>query len=62
MVKLGIEIEEEQTMERIEVKTRKAVQDKVKELRADGYMIVTFGYDFTEMEKGNELIVIEKIR
>ena len=49
-------------MEKIKVKTKKAMQDKIRELRADGYMIVTFGCRYSEMEKGDDFVVIARSR
>lgn len=59
MVKLGIEIEEGKQMTKINVKTKKELKEKVSEYRKKGYMLVTFDYKLCEIEKGDELVVIE---
>lgn len=45
---------------KITVKSKKEFEQKIKELRNQGYNIVTFWKMFAEMEKDNELIVISK--
>lgn len=44
----------------IKVRTKKEFEEKVKEYRANGYNIITFGKMYAEMEKGNEIVTIEK--
>lgn len=41
------------------VKNKKALNQLTKEFRAKGYNIITFCTDFRELEKDNEIIVIE---
>ena len=45
---------------KITIKSKKEFEQKIKELRNQGYNIVTFWKMFAEMEKDNELIVISK--
>ena len=47
-------------MKTIYIKNHKEFENTVKEYRSQGYMIVTYWKDFAEMEKGNDLIVIDK--
>ncbi|MDO4451355.1 MAG: hypothetical protein Q4B89_00825 [Lachnospiraceae bacterium] len=44
---------------KIEVKNRKEWNAKIKEYRNNGYFLITFGNRLAELEKGNELVVIE---
>lgn len=44
----------------IKVRTKKEFEAKVREYRWNGYNIITFGKMYAEMEKGNEIITIEK--
>lgn len=44
----------------ITVKNKKEFEQTVKELRHQGYNIITFCKMFAEMEKDNKLIVISK--
>ncbi len=46
-------------MKRIKVENKRQLNKAVKEYRSNGYMIVTFGYTLVELERGNELVVIE---
>lgn len=41
------------------VKNRKEWIGKIKEYRTNGYFLITFGNRLAELEKGNELVVIE---
>lgn len=50
------------TVKEIKVRTKKELETQTKEYRTKGYMIITFTQTFIELEKGNELIVIEKQR
>ena len=47
-------------MQKIAVRTKKELEAKVKEIRAKGFNIITFAKNFVELEKDNEIIVIEK--
>lgn len=47
-------------MKKITVRTNKEFEAKVKEIRAKGFNIITFAKNFAELEKDNEIIVIEK--
>lgn len=47
-------------MKKITVRTKKEFEAKVKEIRAKGFNIITFAKNFAELEKDNEIIVIEK--
>lgn len=44
---------------KIKVKNKKQLNKLVKEYRSNGYFLITYGYTLAELEKGNELIVIE---
>ncbi len=44
---------------RIKVENKKQLKKLVSEYRENGYFIITFGYTLVELEKGNELVVIE---
>lgn len=44
---------------KIKVENRRQLNKMVKEYRNNGYMIITYGYTLAELEKGNELVVIE---
>jgi hypothetical protein len=44
----------------IKVRTKKEFEEKVREYRENGYNIITFWKMFAEMEKGNEIVTIEK--
>ena len=44
---------------KITVSNKRQLNKMVKEYRNDGYMIITFGNTLVELEKGNELVVIE---
>lgn len=41
------------------VKNRREWIAKIKEYRNNGYFLITFGNRLAELEKGNELVVIE---
>lgn len=43
----------------IKAKNKKQLQELVKEYRAQGYNIITFGYTLCELEKGEHIVVIE---
>ncbi len=43
----------------IKVENKRQLNKLVKEYRNNGYFIITYGYTLVELEKGNELIVIE---
>lgn len=45
--------------ERIKVRNTKEFNKVVQEHRADGWQIITFWKLYAEMERGNEMIVIE---
>ena len=47
-------------MKRINVRNKKEFDAAVKEYRSNGYMIITFGKLFAELEKNNEIIIVEK--
>ena len=49
----------ENTM-KIKVKNKKQFDETVKEYRNKGYMIVTFWKNFAELEKNNEIVIIER--
>jgi hypothetical protein len=49
-------------MKKITVKTKKELEQKIREYRVEGYTVTTYGYTLVEMEKENELVVIEKKR
>lgn len=44
---------------KINVENKRQLNKMVKKYRTNGYMIITFGHTLVELEKGNELIVIE---
>ena len=44
---------------KITVANKRQLNKMVKEYRNKGYMIITFGYTLVELEKGNNLVVIE---
>lgn len=44
---------------KIKVENRRQLNKMVKEYRNNGYMIITYGYTLAELEKGDELIIIE---
>lgn len=44
---------------KITVSNKRQLNKMVKEYRNNGYMIITFGNTLVELEKGNELVVIE---
>ena len=47
-------------MTNITVKTRKELDEKTKEYRNRGYMIITFTEDYRELERGSEIVIIER--
>jgi hypothetical protein len=47
-------------MKTIKIKNKKEFTEKVREYRENGYNIITFWKMFAEMEKGNEIVRIEK--
>ena len=47
-------------MKQITVKNHKEFTETVREYRNKGFNIITFWKDFAEMEKGNELVVIDR--
>ena len=47
-------------MKIIKIRNNKEFEAKVKELRNEGYMIIAFCKCFAELEKGDEIIRIEK--
>lgn len=44
---------------KIAVANKRQLNKMAKEYRNNGYMIITFGYTLVELEKGNELVIIE---
>jgi len=44
----------------IKVRTKKEFETTVREYRENGYNIITFWKMYAEMEKGNEIVTIEK--
>ena len=44
----------------ITIKNKKEFEQTVKELRNQGYNIITFSKMFAEMEKGDKLIIVSK--
>lgn len=44
---------------KIKVENKRQLNKMVKEYRNNGYMIITFGHTLVELEKGNELVIIE---
>ena len=46
----------------ITVRTKKELEAKTKEYRNNAYMIITFTTDFVELEKGSEIVAIERKR
>jgi len=44
----------------IKVRTKKEFEAKVREYRENGYNIITFWKMYAELEKGNEIVTIEK--
>ena len=44
---------------KITVANKRQLNKMVKEYRNNGYMIITFGNTLVELEKGNEMVVIE---
>ena len=44
----------------IKVKGKKQFENTIKEYRANGYNIITFGCKLAELEKGDEIVVIER--
>lgn len=47
-------------MKNITVKTKKELEQKIREYRAEGYMITTYGCTLVEMEKEGKMVVIER--
>lgn len=47
-------------MKNITVKTKKELEQKIKEYIAEGYMITTYGCTLVEMEKEDKMVVIER--
>lgn len=45
---------------RIKVKNNKELTNTIKELREKGFMLITYGKGFAELEKDNKYIIIEK--
>lgn len=52
------EFKEDKTMT-IKAKSKKNLQEIVKEYRAKGYNLITFTYTLCELERGDEIIVIK---
>ena len=46
-------------MTKIKVANIRQLNKMVKEFRNAGYMIITLGHTLVELEKGNELVMIE---
>jgi hypothetical protein len=46
-------------MRKIKVENKRQFNKLVKEYRNNGYFLITFGNTLAELEKGNELVVIE---
>ena len=44
----------------ITTKTKREYEQKIKELRAKGYNIVTLGKKFTEMEKADKMVIVSR--
>ena len=44
---------------KIKVENKRQLNKMVKEYRNKGYFLITYGYTLAELEKDNELIVIE---
>lgn len=44
----------------ITVKTDKEFKAKIKEMRRDGWFLITYAKRFAEMEKGDQIVVIER--
>lgn len=40
--------------------TKKEFENKIKELREQGFNIITYTKTFAEMEKGNNLVIIKR--
>lgn len=49
-------------MRKIFVKNKKELEATVKELRNNGYMLITLGKCFAELENDNEIVVVDKAR
>lgn len=47
-------------MTNITVKTRKELDERTKEYRNRGYMIITFTEDYRELGRGSEIVIIER--
>jgi hypothetical protein len=45
---------------KIKVRGKKKFESTIKEYRAKGYNIITFGYELVELEKDDEIVVIER--
>lgn len=46
-------------MNKLVVKNKREWNRKIKEYRNNGYFLITLGNRIAELEKGNELVVIE---
>jgi hypothetical protein len=46
-------------MEKLKVKNKKEFTNIIKKYRDDGYMLITYGKKLAELEKDNEIIIIE---
>lgn len=44
---------------KIKVENKRQWKKLISEYRENGYFIITYGYTLAELEKGNELVVIE---
>lgn len=53
------ESEEMKMTKKIRVENKRQLNKLVKEYRNNGYFLITYGYTLAELEKDNELIVIE---
>jgi uncharacterized protein involved in tolerance to divalent cations len=52
--------EENKMTIKIRVRGKKKFESTIKEYRAKGYNIITFGYELVELEKDDEIVVIER--
>ncbi len=49
-------------VERETVKTKKEMWDRVAEHRAEGWNVLSFRYDMSELERGDTILQIERIK